>query len=469
LLRAKELERTSTMTETLIPGPAQPYAVLKADAPQATALAALATVCRHHGLPLSVPLLRKLTGLPSAAIDGVMLMYGAGRCGFDALPFEVEFSQLPLVALPAVLMFRDETFHVLHAVDETSATVGDTLTGEVRQFKAQELEALWAGDVYQISPNDSLKEARGTLHRLQSPYFRVAAVVGALPLSLPRLLFSTALLLWIAGLFVARPVTLLTGFCVLTSLWMLAYPRGCQKCGTTKSLAGNLPLPALGGAFYALLTIATVAAPPAMLAAGLLAATGAHIGLVLILLRKRIACYPCLATAGAAWTATALTIRHIGWETWALPASLIGTVAALYVATRLARSESTMAALLLAQRVTAELPLPAPQTAKLVVYSRAHCPICAYAKGIILPALAEEFGESLAIEVRDAEHLKMAVPAFFVTGAARLALVSVGTDEMLPRLAAAVQVALTPAQSPLGELGGLTLSGFDETFSASAK
>ena len=98
----------------------------------------------------------------------------------------------------------------------------------------------------------------------------------------------------------------------------------------------------------------------------------------------------------------------------------------------------------------------------MVVYTRADCPICVYFKTVIRPMIEEEFGAVLAIEERDAAKLKLAVPLFFVSGRVRIGLASVATEEMAPKLGAAIQAALDQGCAPLGELGGFELVGFEE-------
>lgn len=458
---------TDAPTQTVTP--TSPHSCVKADLPGSTALAALASIVCQNGLLVSVRGLRSLAGLGNLATDGVSMMYAAGKCGFDAVPLEGEFEQLPELVFPAIVTFRDETFQVLYEVEKSSATIGDTLTGEVRRLAREEFVARWTGDVFQVTRNAGLDTAKEALRRIESPTARLAAIAGLAPVSPPRILFVLATLAWLSLSAVARPVTLLTAGCLLASLWMAAYPRGCQRCGATSSLTGKLPIAPLGAAFYALLTAVGVYGSPLALSAGLLAATGAHLGLVSILLRKRIACYPCLATAMMAWTATALTVRTAGHEIWILPASLLGTLVVVHFAGKLARYETTSVMMTLAAQVMAEPLTFGPDKARLVIYTRANCPICAYFKAVIRPALEEEFGEALLLEERDADKLNMGVPVFFVTGTTRLALASVGTDEMLSKLGAAVQAALTPELGPLGNVGGMNLSGFDELFGTDAK
>lgn len=453
---------------------ATPSACIAADVVGSSALAALASVMRENGLQVSLTSLRKLAGLGAQGTDGVSMMYAAGKCGFDALPLEGEFDQLPELVLPGIAVFRDDSFQVLYAVDEASARVGDTLTGQVRRLGRDEFVAAWTGDLFQVTPNDGLGAAQERLRRQESSARWLAAMAGVAPVSLPRVLFVVAVMAWVALWFVAGPVAWLTGGCLLASLWMVAFPKGCSKCGATSSVIGKLPLAPAGVAFYGLLTGMAIygGARPA-LSAGLLLASGAHLGLVGILLRKKIACYPCLATAAMAWTATLLTVRHVGWELCLLPASAAATLAAVHFAGKLARYEAATTMMTLAGDVMAEPFAPLPggpeRQARMVVYSRANCPICAYFKAVIRPVLEEEFGAALVLEERDAEKLNMRVPVFFVTGTARLALASVGTDEMLPRLGAAVQMALDPASGVLAELGGFQVSGFFEDSSGSAE
>ena len=87
----------------------------------------------------------------------------------------------------------------------------------------------------------------------------------------------------------------------------------CQKCDTAGDLVGNLPLGAIGAAFYTLLFLISLFRPHArMLWWALLGATALHGGLLLLLLRAWMPCMPCIFTASAcAGAATAAwNLRH---------------------------------------------------------------------------------------------------------------------------------------------------------------
>ena len=133
--------------------------------------------------------------------------------------------------------------------------------------------------------------------------------------------------------------------------------------------------------------------------------------------------------AGLAWNSNA------GWE--------------MLLLLLLAAYGAQDAFLKLAQIVAAE---ETPEgSARLIVYGRKGCPLCAYFKLVVLPVMAEEYGDSLEIEERAAGPANIPVPLFFVNGA--------------------VRIALEPMDSPLGRLGGFrrirNYNGWSERFSDS--
>jgi hypothetical protein len=218
--------------------------------------------------------------------------------------------------------------------------------------------------------------------------------------------FLVAVLAWAGGALVATAISLLVGICLLLSLWMAAYPAGCRRCGTTAALSGSVPLPWMGAVFYG----AILLAPRDLVWPALVTASGAHL----------IACYICLGTAVMAWLAAGLAWNaNAGWEWLLLPAGFALTLAAIALGRRLAANERQSALLKLAQSVAAEV---APDgKARLIVYGRKGCPLCVYFKLVVLPVMAEEYGDALEIEERDAGPANIAVPLFLVNGTVRIA------------------------------------------------
>jgi hypothetical protein len=213
----------------------------------------------------------------------------------------------------------------------------------------------------------------------------------------------------------------LIGFNLAASLWMAAFPRGCSKCRANASLSGGIPLPWLGTATYA----ALLAFPNPLL---LWAAAGAHAALVARLAQARSACYPCLAIALSAWTATALTNEL---HPLIAATAAISTYAVLAFANRRAEQQTTKA---LEQIVANANNNEAP---RLVVYTRRQCPVCFYFKTLVKPALAEVY----TVDEHDAASLPITVPLFVLTGPKPRILPEMATDEMFDTLAAALEPA----------------------------
>jgi hypothetical protein len=374
----------------------------------ASALAALARLFKHHGLPLGPDGIRRATGLAQPDLDPVLLLYTARQCGFEALPLSGGFDDLPELALPAIVVLHGNQYRVL----ETLHADGVTLDNATRLCR-EEFEKQWTGDVFAVTPDPDAETQRQTLLANATPLRRAARTLGLAPFQPARLLFLAALAL--------IAVSPLIGFNLAASLWMAAYPRGCSKCRANASLSGGIPLPWLGAATYA----ALLAFPNPLL---LWAAAGAHAGLVARLAQARSACYPCLAIALSAWTATALTNEL---HPLIAAAAAISTYAVLAFANRRADQQTTKA---LEQIVANANNNEAP---RLVVYTRRQCPVCFYFKTLVKPALAEVY----TVDEHDAASLPITVPLFVLTGPKPRILPEMATDEMFDTLAAALEPA----------------------------
>ena len=374
----------------------------------ASALAALAQLFEHHGLPLGPDGIRRATGLAQPDLDPVLLLYTARQCGFEALPLAGGFDDLPELPLPAIVVLHGDQYRVL----ETLHADGVTLDNATR-LSREEFENQWTGDVFAVTPDPEAEAQRQTLLANATPLRRAARTLGLAPFQPARLLFLAALPL--------IAVSPLIGFNLAASLWMAAYPRGCAKCRANASLSGGIPLPWLGAATYAVL----LAFPNPLL---LWAAAGAHAALVARLAQARSACYPCLAIALSAWTATALTNEL---HPLIAAAAAAATYAALAIANRRAETQTTQALeQIVANAATNEAP-------RLVVYTRRQCPVCFYFKTLVKPALAEVY----TVDEHDAASLPISVPLFVLTGPKPRILPEMATDEMLDTLAAALEPA----------------------------
>ena len=100
--------------------------------------------------------------------------------------------------------------------------------------------------------------------------------------------------------------------CLAACIWALLGSAGCSACGGLEWLAGGADLAALGAFGYGMLLLAGLYLATgggdtpaeerlaAMVRTGMLAAAGIHFVLLLLLLKERLFCPPCvLAGAGA--------------------------------------------------------------------------------------------------------------------------------------------------------------------------
>jgi hypothetical protein len=64
------------------------YRCLRGRGPEESAATALVSVAQHHGVPLRYRSLSVLTGVDSAKMDLLYLLFAARKLGFEALPLE---------------------------------------------------------------------------------------------------------------------------------------------------------------------------------------------------------------------------------------------------------------------------------------------------------------------------------------------------------------------------------------------
>jgi hypothetical protein len=425
--------------------------------PTSSALAALGTICRHYGLPSTLRIMRRLTGFDRQNLNGVQFVFAAARCGFQATPLEGEFEQLVEVPLPAIVIFAGSQYQVLFDVSENFALVGDTATGEVSQLTREQFLAGWTGEVFEVLPTDGLGAVRNALRRSENGWSKLAAALGVIPLAPPRILFVTILSTWVFCLSKAPVLALLSATGLLVSLWIAAYPEVCSRCSVTSSLVGSLPLAWSGSVFYAGITVASLLGARHAVSLALLAASGIHATLVVALLRRRTACYPCIIAAAVAWLAAGFAWNGIVWEILLLPGGAVLGVIAIFVAKRLTWYQSEDQVVAIAEGVASQAFDQA--RARLVIYGLKNCPYCVFFKTVVRRVISEEFGEALEIEERDASKLKVPLPLFVVSGFTHIALVGLPTEEMHPRIDEAIRAVLDPSTARVGQIGGVQIVG----------
>src|SRR5712691_10824106 len=110
--------------------------------PEESGSAALATIARHYGLPLSLRDIRQILGI-ELHNDMFHLLFACRRCGFDVVPLEGDFEHLPEVPRPNIVTFRRTENHsvdfmVLYEIDKDSVVIGNTATGAIQQLSKED-------------------------------------------------------------------------------------------------------------------------------------------------------------------------------------------------------------------------------------------------------------------------------------------------------------------------------------------
>jgi predicted double-glycine peptidase len=429
--------------------------------------AALATVSAHHGVAVAVRELAELTHTEELAEveEGNVLVMGRGL-GFEATAMEGGYGDLPDVALPLLVALREEgrdRYAVLFAFDDTSATVGDPATGEVKPWTRERFCALWTGSVIQVLPiEDERRALEARLVDLRDGVKRALRAVGWTPPYGPKYAMLAAWVL-LAGVAVAAPrtsaldaawIALITTACA-AALW--SWLVICPKCSRARQLAGDLPLAPAGALLYAALLGCTFAPVPAMavtLVVG--AAVGAHVALVAALFRAKLACTPCLLVAACAFGAGAITLLRDDAHAalYLLAAAAAG--AALFASLPAARAREVRSwrttAESIAKRVLAEPGAEGGAGVRVVAYKRVGCGACAFFEAAVKPALLATFGDVVTIEERDLGDARTAAPVVIVVGARRHLFIGLPDENAPGRIIDAVREAIESEPAPGGAM-----------------
>jgi hypothetical protein len=420
----------------------------RCDGPEGSAAAALATVAQFHALPLAGREVAPVAGLP-AVVELGELVVASRLLGFDGVPLEGGYDDLPDVPRPSILRLADR-FVVLYEIGPDGARVADPLQG-VRVVTPTELSRVWTGDCVRLVPGD-LEPARARLRAHRRPWTLIAT---------PRVLaFAAATLLLAIPVarddFGALPTALAAASA--SSLWLALFPAACAACGRASALAGALPLDRLGAIGYAVLLLLH----PRLVGPALAASAGAHIALLAILARARLTCPPCVIVAGCAFIALMLAAGS-GAVAPALAAMLLacGAIAAVLVL-RWSRAASRKTSLYAATRLAVDwlrdVGPPEPGGVRVVVWKRRGCAACRFYEAVFRPALEQDFAGVVTITELDAGARPVPTPLIFVAGTVRVIFLALpGREDDYNVLAQAVEAARAP--SPLGALAGLTIVG----------
>jgi ABC-type bacteriocin/lantibiotic exporter with double-glycine peptidase domain len=186
------------------------YAFVKQQSEEECGAAALATVARHYGKRVSMPLVRQLVGTGHQGTTLLGLRRGADELGFHcrALRTDVDetfFRDVHQIELPAILHWKGNHWVVLHAVHSRSVVIADPGEGVVRLPHRRFLETWGDGVLLTLEPDmarlQRQPDDQSQLHfvlrllRLARPYggllaraMGLNAVVGLIGLGMPLLM-----------------------------------------------------------------------------------------------------------------------------------------------------------------------------------------------------------------------------------------------------------------------------------------
>jgi ABC-type bacteriocin/lantibiotic exporter with double-glycine peptidase domain len=186
------------------------YAFVKQHSEEECGAAALATVARHYGKKVSMPLVRQLVGTGHQGTTLLGLRRGADELGFNcrALRTEVDetfFRDVHQIALPAILHWKGNHWVVLHAVHPRCVVIADPGEGVVRLPHRRFLESWGDGVLLTLEPDmarlqrepDDTSKLHFVLRllRLAGPYggllaraMGLNAMIGLIGLGIPLLM-----------------------------------------------------------------------------------------------------------------------------------------------------------------------------------------------------------------------------------------------------------------------------------------
>ena len=381
-------------------------------------MSALATVCRHHGLAVDCAKLRRVTRQTAIAELGDVIV-AARLLGFDGIPLEGTYDELPEVPRPNLVMLDGGELAVLLDLDANEVRLAD------RTLSRDEFCTRWTGDCVQMVP-ERIERGRAAIEAAAGI---APNVIGFALACLAITAVAVPAIAW--GVTIALPLAIAAA----CGAWLVAFRAGCSPCARAHQLAGALRLDLAGALGYVVLIPGMLVAPE--LARDLLfAAAGAHVALVGLLVRDRSACVPCLIAASSAWVASAMVAAPIGLAIAALGAMLTAVGVPWFARTAHERQMAD-ARRLAHQQLRPEV--------RVVVWKRPGCAACLLFEAMHAPALAQEFGDALVVEALDATGTRLATPTVLVTGAAPVLFAPLGgRDDDYDRLRAVVERALAP-------------------------
>ncbi|HVA08691.1 MAG TPA: peptidase domain-containing ABC transporter [Acidimicrobiales bacterium] len=121
-------------------------------------VAALASVARFYGRPVSVTYLRDAAGTGAEGTTLRGLCSAASAIGFDATPVKVSRDRLDDVELPAIIHWEKNHWVVLYDVSGKEMILGDPSMG-IRKVSREQFMESWSGYTALLRPTDALAGA----------------------------------------------------------------------------------------------------------------------------------------------------------------------------------------------------------------------------------------------------------------------------------------------------------------------
>lgn len=430
--------------------------------PDESGVAALCTIAHHYNLAISLADLPTLTGLDDLTTDMVRLLVFARLLGFEAVPLEGEYDQLPEVTRPNIITLSNgqgsPRFVVLLEITEQGVVIANPATGLIEKVKREAFIQQWSGDcIYVVPEESSFAAVKERWQELHDPHQLWRRALRLTPPYQPKALFAILTVGMVAfqvfalrGVFgslstadsLSQTAFGLLGIAWLAASWSWIVGGNCRACSKTTALVGELPLAAAGSIYYTLLILLMgLFNLPAVVGLAVFTAVGVHLCLVALLARARLWCGPCLLTAVALFLAAVLLALYdfVPWLSLVAAGALLATWQAVQLARRLAALEREYGNYQLAQTALQREWKKTPGRVRLVVYKRPNCIYCVLYETVLRPAIVQDFGEQILFDEQDGSQTKALLPLIVVQGMVNLMLVRPDYEQ----LKIAVQTALS--------------------------
>ena len=466
---------------------ANKYSCIKQQNKNESGAAALATLMHHYGLEITYNNMKSLLGIDSLEMDMLFLLAVSNELGFESVPLEGSFDELPEVVRPNIIVFNDESnpelqhFNVLFEIDKNSATIGDTKTGEVKILSKEEFVKNWNGDAIQIQPNDTGFETfKKKLIEFNNPFNRFKNNFGITKPYFPKIIFLISVLAILTLTILSFNDTTLTNLnskslifkfmffsnsmCLIFALFSVLNSNSCMSCTKANILSGSLPVAKIGALFYAVSFIILVFINESLLYSfSILLATGAHLFLILKLLVKRLLCIPCVLTAFFAFIASGLSI-YIYSPSPIILIFLIasGFTSAYYLVGKFYEQfiyETNFQIQKLGQTIFSQNSNSNKEQTELIVYLKDKCSACAYYKSIFKPSIKQDFGNSVILNENFTNDNIPAAPLYFIKGACNFMFIGNPENNDYKQLKMALEISLNSGLKDINNFGGYYLIG----------